>query len=214
MNAIGSDYDMHALQIYAMDNTIHQVIYVHDPDFFIVNGNPRATSKTRSKAMATSFQYQTISLVEHRLLNHYKVPCEPRRNYSFRECVRKSLEEEVKCRLPWPESSEDYLPVCQNLTQFIHFERLYAQIEAVSTNSIENITRCLRPCHYKEYRMEDKPGMLSKKPENFSSTFVFWFVSTEINVEEQSLVYPWQSLARYIISSQGSNWSHAHIAMY
>ena len=197
---IGSDYETHALAISAKDNTSHQVIYVHDPDFFIVNGNPKTASKTRTKAMANTFQYQTISLVEHRLLNHYKVPCEPKRNYSFRECVRKSLEEEVKCRLPWPESSEDYLPVCQNLTQFIHFERLYAQIEAVSTNSIENITRCLRPCHYKEYRMEDIPGTISKKPEKFSSAFVFWFVSTEINVEEQAFVYPWQSLACYIIS--------------
>ena len=203
---IGSDYESHALSILAKDNTTHQVIYVHDPDFFIVNGNPRATSKTRVKAMANTFQYQTISLVERSLLNHDKVPCEPKRGYSFRECVRNSFVKEVNCRLPWPQlisAKEDDVPICQNLTEYIHFEKLYAQIGVVSTNSIENITRCLRPCHYKEYRMEDRPESLSKKREGFSSAFVFWFVSTEINVEEQSLVYPWQSLASYNISLNG-----------
>ena len=197
---VGSDYETHAVAIYAKDNTSHQVIYVHDPDFFILNGNPRATSKTSTKAMANTFQYQTISLVEHSLLNHEKVPCEPRRDYSFRECVRKSFVEKVKCRLPWPEliSAENGVPVCQHLDQYIHFEKLYAEINVVSTNSIENITKCLRPCHYKEYRMEDIPGTISKKPEKFSSAFVFWFVSTEVNVEDQAFVYPWQSLACYI----------------
>ena len=153
--------------------------------------------------MANTFQYQTISLVERSLLNHDKVPCEPRRNYSFRECVRDSFVKDVKCRLPWPKQNlenDDNVPICQNLAQYIHFEKLYTQISVVSTNAIENITRCLRPCHYKEYRMEERPEAISKKPENFSSAFVFWFVSTEINVEEQSLVYPWQSLASYIIS--------------
>ena len=125
----------------------------------------------------------------------------------------------MNCRLPWPQlisAKEDDVPICQNLTEYIHFEKLYAQIGVVSTNSIENITRCLRPCHYKEYRMEDRPESLSKKREGFSSAFVFWFVSTEINVEEQSLVYPWQSLASYNISLNGqmlhqSNWSQSEL---
>ena len=155
--------------------------------------------------MADSFQYQRILLVEHSLLNHPKIPCEPRRDYSFRGCVRNSFTKKVKCRLPWPaiDSSVDSgVPVCQNLTQFLQFEKFYAQIEEVSTSSIENITKCLRPCHYKEYRMVNGPTGLSETNTDFSSIFMFWFVSTETLVEEQSLVYPWQSLVFQVISDQ------------
>ena len=36
--------------------------------------------------------------------------------------------------------------------------------------------------------MKYMPGTLSKKPENFSSAFVYWFVSKEIIVEEVELL--------------------------
>ena len=86
------------------------------------------------------------------------------------------------------------VPFCQNLSQFLQFEKLYAQLEEVSTSSIENITNCLRPCRYKEYRMVNGPTASSETSTRFSSIFIFWFVSTETLVEEQSFVYPWQSL--------------------
>ena len=131
-------------------------------------------------------------------MNHPKIPCEPRRDYSFRGCVRNLFTAKVKCRLPWPalDSSAETgsVSVCQNLTQFLHFEKLYAQLEAISTSSIENITKCVRPCHHREYRMVNEPTAISEPSIDFSSIFMFWFVSTETLVEEQSLVYPWQSL--------------------
>ena len=178
---------------------MHQVIYIHDPDFFVINDNPMALPKTRIKVMANSFRYQRIFLVEHRLINHPKIPCEPSRDYSFRRCVRNSFIAQVKCRLPWPaaagdSSADNGLPACQNLTQFLQFEKLYAQLEELSTSSIENVTKCLRPCRYKEYRMVDGPTATSETYTKFSSIFMFWFVSTETLVEEQSFVYPWQSL--------------------
>ena len=74
------------------------------------------------------------------------------------------------------------------------FENLYAQLEEMSTRSIENFTKCLRPCQYKEYRMVNGRVGLSHKFKNISSILMFWFVSTETLVEEQSFVYPWQSL--------------------
>ena len=120
--------------------------------------------------------------------------------------MRKSFEAEVKCRLPWPESAEDDLPVCQNLTQYTHFERLYAEINVVSTNSIENVTRCMRPCHYKEYRMEDIPGTISKKPENFSSTYCLLVCVDGDQCGGAGSCLPMAIAGTlHIISSQGSN---------
>ena len=191
---VGTGYEEDGIVFFSNATDMHQIIYIHDPDFFVVNDNPLALPKTRIKVMAKSFQYQRIILVEHRLINHAKIPCEPRRDYNFRECVRKSFSARVKCRLPWPVAVDSSVPVCQNLTQFLHFEKLYAQLEEVSTSSIENITKCVRPCHYNEYRMVNGPTAISERKTKSSSIFMFWFVSTEILLEEQSFVYPWQSL--------------------
>ena len=203
---VGTDYEQSVIAFYANDTDMHQIIYIHDPDFFVVNANPMALSKTRIKVMANSFRYQRIALVEHSLINHAKIPCEPRRDYSFQGCVRNSFTAKVKCRLPWPamdpSAANAGVPVCQNLTQFLHFEKLYAQLEAISTSSIENITKCVRPCHHREYRMVNEPTAISEPSIDFSSIFMFWFVSTETLVEEQSLVYPWQSLVFRVISEQ------------
>ena len=191
---VGTDYEQDGIIFLANGTDMHQVIYIHDPDFFVINDNPMALSKTRIKVMARDFQYQRILLVEHHLINHPKAPCEPRTDYSFRECVRKSFAEKVKCRLPWPDTGSPSVSVCQNLTQYLQYEKLYASLESSSTRSIENISKCLRPCHYKEYRMVNGPAPISDTFTRYSSAFLFWFVSTETLVEEESLVYPWQSL--------------------
>ena len=204
---VGTEYEKSAIAFFSNDTDMHQIIYIHDPDFFLINDNPMALPKTRIKVMADSFQYQRIALVEQRLMNHPKIPCEPRRDYSFQGCVRNSFTAKVKCRLPWPAmvtsaANAGGVPVCQNLTQFLHFEKLYAQLEAISTSSIENITKCVRPCHHREYRMVNEPTAISEPSIDFSSIFMFWFVSTETLVEEQSLVYPWQTLVFQNISDQ------------
>ena len=198
---VGTDYEQSVIAFFSNDTDMHQIIYIHDPDFFVINDNPMALPKTRIKVMANRFQYQRIALVEHSLVNHAKIPCEQREDYSFRGCVRNSFTARVKCRLPWP-VSDTGVPVCQNLKQFLQFEKLYAQLEEVSTSSIENITKCLRPCRYKEYRMVNGPTAISETNMQFSSIFIFWFVSTETLVEEQSFVYPWQSLVIEVISDQ------------
>ena len=187
-------------------STFGNFAHISKPLSNALTNSAMALSKTRIKVLPNSFQYQRIALVQHSLVNHPKVPCEPRGDYSFRGCVRNSFTAKVKCRLPWPapDSSADTgsAPVCQNLSQFLQFEKLYAQLEEVSTSSIENITNCLRPCRYKEYRMVNGPTAISETNTRFSLIFMFWFVSTETLVEEQSLVYPWQSLVFEVISDQ------------
>ena len=94
---VGTDYEQSVIAFFSNDTDMHQIIYIHDPDFFVVNANPMALSKTRIKVMANSFRYQRIALVEHSLINHAKIPCEPRRDYSFQGCVRNSFTAKVKC---------------------------------------------------------------------------------------------------------------------
>ena len=203
---VGTHYEDSAIAIFANNDDTHQIIYIHDPDFFVINDNPTALSKTRRKVMTNTYEYQRISLVRHILLDQARSPCEMRKDYSFRSCVRNSLAEKVGCRLPWPalESYVDLMPICQNLSQFLQFESLYAQIEEMSTRSIENLTKCWRPCQYKEYRMVGGPAVMSDNFEGhrITSAFLFWFVSTETLVEEQSFVYPWQSLVVFSIISK------------
>ena len=193
---VGTDYEKDIIGFFANDKNAHQIIYIHDPQFFVINNNPMALSKKRFKVASNTFQYQRISLVKHVLLNHAKVPCEPRKDYSFRDCVRNSLADKVKCRLPWPSSTNpiNKIPVCENLAEFLQFEKLYADVKDKSTTEIEDLTKCLRPCQYNEYKMVDGPTSISEKIEDARSAFLFWFVTTETLVQEQSFVYPWQSL--------------------
>ena len=84
--------------------------------------------------------------------------------------------------------------MCENLAEFLQFEKLYAELTDMSITEIEDLTKCLRPCQYNEYKMVDGPTSISEKIKDASSAFLFWFVTTETLVQEQSFVYPWQSL--------------------
>ena len=84
--------------------------------------------------------------------------------------------------------------MCENLAEFLQFEKLYAELKDKSTTEIEDLTKCLRPCKYNEYKMVDGPTSISEKIEDARSALLFWFVTTETLVQEQSFVYPWQSL--------------------
>ena len=111
---VGTEYEKSAIAFFSNDTDMHQIIYIHDPDFFVINDNPMALPKTRIKVMANStFQYQRIALVQHSLVNLPKIPCEPRGDYSFQGCVRDSFTGKVKRLLLWP--AHDGLPVCQTL---------------------------------------------------------------------------------------------------
>ena len=71
---VGTEYEKGAIVFFSNNTDMHQIIYIHDPDFFVINDNPMALPKTRIKVLTNSFQYQRIALVQHSLVNHPKAP--------------------------------------------------------------------------------------------------------------------------------------------
>ena len=41
---VGTDYEKDIIGFFANDNNAHQIIYIHDPQFFVINNNPMALS--------------------------------------------------------------------------------------------------------------------------------------------------------------------------
>ena len=58
--------------------------------------------------------------------------------------------------------------------------------------AIQEVTGCLVPCSYKQYKTVGQPTP-SSEPSNY--TFVgIWSISNSTFMEEEALIYPWTSL--------------------
>ena len=97
------------------------------------------------------------------------------------------------CRLAWDSWSQRSRPLCATIDQFSQFERLYESISDTALHYIEEASGCFKPCFYKEYRLA---GTIPNTDplDGFYSFFGLWYVSTEVTVEKESLVYPLPSL--------------------
>ena len=85
------------LYLFLGNTTLFTTLFIHDPKFFIYTDNPDAlpmeiiSFKTR-----TSFShFYRLDLVEMHELNVPSDPCNPNSDYNFRDCVKKSVSEQV-----------------------------------------------------------------------------------------------------------------------
>jgi hypothetical protein len=175
------------LLFFAKDDTKELDMYVHDPHFFLINLNPMALSKSRHKSEINKKTYNQISVVEHQLLNVPTDQCEAAPNYSFMACVKESFSSRVGCRLPWDRWSNPARPVCTTFDQFRQFEDFYDALIDKSTSWIEALTKCLKPCRYKEYRHEAGPIRFSTtQSKDYNSSIGLWYVSMEAVLSVQT----------------------------
>ena len=126
--------------------------------------------------------------------------------------------EKVGCKLPWDKSDDqqEELDICSTKKQirfllpdldfvwwivFRQFERLYIDLYNAPLSQIVKMTGCKRPCSYKEYKF------LNTNLKEFSYyytqtmdypkdqvVFCLWAVSPYTQLEEEVLVFPFQSL--------------------
>ena len=116
---------------------------------------------------------------------------------------------QMGCKLPW-DNSDHQLERCTSKEQirfllppdlisklniFRQFERLYIDLSNALLSQIVNMTGCKRPCRYKEYKFvntNSKEHNYMDYPED-QVVFCLWAVSQYTQVEEEVLVYPFQS---------------------
>ena len=191
---IGDTYARDNMRFFPKDPNKHQVIYIHDPNFFALSINPGALSMTRTKVMNTTYTLRRISRVKHKLINRPENTCEDSTNYDFLACIKNSFSKSVGCRLPWDRWSDQERTECTTMEQFRQFEELYGNISNSVTAGVEQVTGCKKPCQYYEYRTVGRPLPSVSGRRSYTSFFGLLYVSTSTVTEVEMLAYPWTSL--------------------
>merc|ERR1712130_71783 len=140
--------------------------------------------------------YQEVTLTSHKKLNLERQPCEEDPGYIFSYCVRESLSKMVGCRLPWDKWSKEERNVCTNREQFREFEQLFKILLDADMSKITRTTGCKKPCSYKEYKFINtnlKELSYYTCPKD-QIAFCLWAVSQNTYIEEEVLVYSFESL--------------------
>ena len=85
------------LYLFLANTTLFTTLFIHDPKFFIYTDNPDTLPmEVVSFKTRTSFShFYRLDLVEMHELNVPSDPCHPNIEYNFRDCVKKSVSEQV-----------------------------------------------------------------------------------------------------------------------
>ena len=108
-------------QVYIlMDKSHIYNIFIHDPNYFIVNENPAGLPSVMLKLNPNSSgnYYYRIALTEVEELDLPQDPCNVDPNYIFRACVKESLSRKVGCKSKWDRWSQDGMELCSQMEQF------------------------------------------------------------------------------------------------
>ena len=73
------------------------LIFLHDPDYFVLNTNPRSTPGVQLKLSTTKLTsiYYDVEMVRHKKLNLPLQPCEEDDKYNFNNCIKDFLSNKV-----------------------------------------------------------------------------------------------------------------------
>ena len=96
------------------------VIFIHDPNYFLVNDNPYGLPSNMMKLYPnrTANRYHRLALVEKQELNVPADPCVQDAGYNFNTCIKQSLAARVGCRTKWDQRSSKNLPLCTTIGQY------------------------------------------------------------------------------------------------
>ena len=99
---IGTNSFKDKLQI-AINANLSYLVFIHDPDYFLFNGNPKAIPGEMRRLDTYRKKPKTwhyrLELVEVNKLNLPTAPCNDDPNYSFVSCVRKSIAMKVQLEI-------------------------------------------------------------------------------------------------------------------
>ena len=91
--------------------------------------------------------------MRHEKLNLPKNPCEPDPDYNFGHCVDKSVMARVGCQPKWSRVSMEDMPLCDNSSLLWNYHVEYLTLTATGSYGITEMTKCLLPCSFMEYKV-------------------------------------------------------------
>ena len=108
------------------------------------------------------------------------------------------LSEKVGCRLPLDHWSKQDRAICTNEQEFGQFEQIYKKLFNGESDEIVDMTGCLQPCSFNEYKFTSTSAKVLPKTDPESkdggqTSLAFWVASSKTWIEEEVLLYPFTS---------------------
>ena len=191
---------------FEVDNSFDYYIWLHDENFFVLNISPFGVPSKLWTIPGKRLRDEDgirhlVTLTKHKRLNLDRRPCEEDPSYRFTACVKEKLSEKVGCKLPWANKRGNQgQAVCETEQEFVRFEKLYRELYFAESEKMVQMTGCVWPCAYKEYKFEvtGKSSTLPKTDPESSpdsqSLISFWLATNKIRIDEEVLLYPFTSL--------------------
>ena len=194
--------DIH-LHVNKSDN-LDRRIFLHDQHFYVPYGIAQSLPikrQTLDSSLKGRF-FISLEVTERREYNTPRDPCMEDSSYSFHTCIKESLSAKAGCRLPWDTLSSQDRPVCATIEQYGPIATAYMLLHDASMNMIANMTGCIKPCTYRDYKLLG--GLESSAVwTEMHLTVELWMTTTEVTVETEVLLYPWQDLVADIGGTLG-----------
>ena len=100
---------------FALKKTLDYEIYIHDPNYFMINVNPLAMPYFRFLANGSDGNYYyKMRRVYHKNIQY----CNPDPNYKFSSCIKTSLASRIGCRLKWDKRSDAAVSLCTTIEEY------------------------------------------------------------------------------------------------
>ena len=146
---------------FALNKSLNFDIFFHDKRFFYISMNPGMTPGFRLSFRQKDNLTRIVSLkaIKQVKRNTFSNPCHEDTEYSFTDCIREKIEDEVGCLLPWKRATKNKkLELCKTIERFVKFEKKFYEINDKTPTDITNEYGCQIPCEYTEYVLvEDLP---------------------------------------------------------
>ena len=100
---------------FTLNESLDYQVYVHDPDYFMINVNPFAMPYYHipTNGSVGSYYYKM------RRVHHKKIQnCNSDPSYKFSSCLKRSVSSRIGCRLQWDRWSDAAIPICTTMDQY------------------------------------------------------------------------------------------------
>ena len=167
-------------------SNLEYLVLVHDPDFILITSNPTITPRLSfSINKESERQWIFIQATKYKKMNQPNHPCQEDPNYSFRNCISRSISSKIGCRAPW-DSVVDGPEPCTDLHQLARYEEEITKIIKLEKSAITKYTGCNNPCNYFEYKLGGDPVQAFDRTLGLN----IMFGSGTINVVKEERSYP------------------------
>ena len=86
-------------------------------------------------------------------MNQPENPCEPYPVYTLTYCIEEYIVRQANCQPHWRTFDFTGVPLCENRTLLSKYDEAKWNITVMGSEEVMEITRCLLPCTFMEYKV-------------------------------------------------------------